>query len=390
MSKRILVLLSTIALVFFLASCDLIFPQQPDDAEDGSNAESFFNHADIISTAMDDETAFVVLSDTSGVFTEDDWNNGEYYMHLDALDDRGRVGVTIGLFDYEHFPKEERGSISSVTPTGWVNNKYDFVSAKYLMNRCHTLGWQFSGIGAEPKALISGTRFFNIEGMLPFENQIADHMESFNGMEEGEVMHQVLVKAVPDFHEANLLCHGLYFYADCRQCDDIDFAVYIFNKQPGVTIDYRDGSNWANTDGTPPVIEEVPYDEATFIINPESMIFHEKACHNAPDEDSENYVLTDMSYDDLVADKWSPCGSCLKDYKDPVGEEVSLEEATYILNSNSKKIHNVGESCAPPETSRNYKLTGLSFNELVEMGYEPCRTCKPTADSAHQPVLPAA
>lgn len=298
--------------VFSFASCspDMFLPEKEDgESIPSSGIAAFQNHADIISTPIDDDLAFIQYNDNQPEFAEDDWNGGRYYIYLSELDEFGRVGVTQGLFDYEHFPDEERGSISSVTPTGWVNNSYSIVSGGYLLNRCHTLGHQFSGINAEPRALIAGTRFFNIEGNLPFENIVADHMKENNGS-ESEVMHQVLVRVTPDFYEDNLFCHGVIYEADCMQCDDIDFAVYMMNKQPGITIDYRTGDNWAN-DGESPIDTSVLPGATAYVYSRDSDKFHLPSCRFAVNMKEENRVDITAPYEWMV-DKLelSPCGIC--------------------------------------------------------------------------------
>ena len=319
MRNRIIAALLLLTTLFLIPACNMLgFGIGPDENPEQTTAsvEAFEKHEAIISTPLDDELAFIGWGDGKPHFTDADWNGGEYYIKLADLDSLGRVGITQGLFDFEHFPDEERGDIGSVTPTGWYyngrsnNHQYSVVPG-YIYNRCHTLGHQFSGINAEPRALITGTRFFNIDGNLAYEEIVADHMREMDGT-NGEPMHQVLVKVTPDFYENNMVCHGIIYEADCRQCDDIDFAVYMFNKQPGVTIDYRTGENWLNTDETP-----------------------------AEDED------------------------------------VTLENATYILNTGTKKFHVVGASCAPEPASANYRLTDLTRDEVIDDGYSPCGTCRP-------------
>ena len=298
-----------ISITFLLSSCDMFsfFFQEEEKPAAESGVDAFFSHEDVIETSFADDLAYVKYDDGIPDFSEADYNSGEYYIFLSELDDLGRVGVTQGLFDYEHFPTEERGSLSSVTPTGWHNRKYDSIPG-YLMNRCHTLGYQFSALGAEERALIAGTRFFNIEGNLPFENMISDHMRENNG-DGGRKMHQVLVRVTPDFYEDNLFCHGVVYDADCIDCDDIDFSVYMFNKQPGIVIDYRTGENWESGEEQP-VKEEVPLNEATYILNIESKYFHTLSCSNAPKEDSESRELTDKNRATLIAEGFVPCSRC--------------------------------------------------------------------------------
>ena len=319
MKNRILAALLIMFTLLALPACEMLgFGNGPgSDSTDTTTAsvEAFENHDPVISTPIDDDLAFIKWGDGKPHFTDDDWNGDEYYIELAELDSLGRVGVTQGLFDYDHFPTEDRGDIGSVTPTGWYyngksnNHTYSFVDARYIWNRCHTLGFQFSGLNAEPRALITGTRYFNIDGNLAYENIVADHMREMDGT-NGEPMHQVLVKVTPDFHDDNMVCHGVVYEADCRQCDDIDFAVYMFNKQPGVTIDYRTGENWANTDEAPAEDDDIALEDATYILNTRSMKFHVIGASCAPDPTSANYKLTDLTRAEIINDGYDPCGSC--------------------------------------------------------------------------------
>ena len=132
---------------------------------------------------------------------------------------------------------EERGSIGSVKPSGWQISKYDFVDGKYLYNRCHLIGYQLSGENANEKNLITGTRYMNTEGMLPFENEVAAYVE--------ETGNHVMYRVTPVFEEENLVASGVLIEALSVEDNGrgICFCVYCYNVQPGVEIDYYDGSN---------------------------------------------------------------------------------------------------------------------------------------------------
>lgn len=317
MKTRLIAILITLTTIVSFPSCDLLinlFPPSDDAAT--ASIDSFMNHEAIISTPMSDDLAFIEVNGNKPQFTEEDFNNGVYYYKLTPLDELGRVGVAIGLFDAEHMPDGERGDIDSVTPTGWKtdgksnNCKYDFVEAGWIYNRCHILGFQISGLNDVKENLLTGTRFFNIEGNLAYENLIADHLEEMDGT-NGEPMHQVLIRVTPDFGNGYMMPHGEYYEADCLQCDDIYFNVYMFNKQPGVTINYRTGENWANGDDAPPEQpEEVAPEDATYILNLETEKFHRPNCSSAPKVDSDSYFATDMTREDVIAFGYSPCKTC--------------------------------------------------------------------------------
>ena len=135
-------------------------------------------------------------------------------------------------------PTEERESISKVKPTGWVQNQYDFVDGGNLYNRCHLIGFQLTGENANEKNLITGTRYMNVEGMLPFENQVADYVASTGN--------HVLYRVTPAFVDTELVARGVEMeaYSVEDQGRGVCFHVYCYNVQPGVEIDYATGENW--------------------------------------------------------------------------------------------------------------------------------------------------
>lgn len=160
----------------------------------------------------------------------------EKYANLDSL---GRCGVALASCGKEIMPAdgEERGSISSIKPTGWMQAKYDGISGGYLWNRCHLIGWQLSAENANRQNLITGTRYMNIEGMLPFENMVADYIR--------ETGNHVAYRSTPIFEGSNLVCSGVQMeaYSIEDDGDGICFNVYCYNVQPGITINYSTGDS---------------------------------------------------------------------------------------------------------------------------------------------------
>ena len=158
----------------------------------------------------------------------------EYYSELDAL---GRCGVTMACIGIDIMPTEDRGEIGSVKPTGWQSVKYDCVEGKYLYNRCHLIGFQLAGENANKRNLITGTRYLNIEGMLPFENLVADYVQ--------ETKNHVMYRVTPLFDGDNLVAHGVLMegYSVEDQVEGICFCVYAYNAQPGILIDYKTGDS---------------------------------------------------------------------------------------------------------------------------------------------------
>ena len=184
-----------------------------------------------------DGTPYVVLNDNQPSFTEEDMTDVSYEFYSD-LDEPGRCGVTEACIGRDLMPTEKRGDISSVKPTGWVQNQYDFVDGKSLWNRCHLIGFQLAGENANECNLITGTRYLNVEGMLPFENLVADYVK--------ETDNHVLYRVTPAFQGTELVARGVQMeaYSVEDSGDGVCFNVFCYNVQPGVEIDYATGDNW--------------------------------------------------------------------------------------------------------------------------------------------------
>ncbi|NBH13025.1 hypothetical protein D3Z36_02190 [Lachnospiraceae bacterium] len=169
-------------------------------------------------------------------FSEDELteNSFETYSNLDSLQRCGTACANIGT---DLMPVEERGGIGQIKPSGWHTVKYDNVDGKYLYNRCHLIGYQLSGENANEKNLITGTRYMNVEGMLPFENLVADYVK--------ETANHVLYRVTPVFEGNNLLAKGVHMEALSveDQGEGISYNVFVYNVQPGVYIDYLTGES---------------------------------------------------------------------------------------------------------------------------------------------------
>lgn len=159
----------------------------------------------------------------------------EIYSDLDSL---GRCGVAYANICKELMPTDARGSISSVKPSGWHSVKYDIVDGKYLFNRCHLIGFQLAGENANERNLITGTRYLNIEGMLPFENLVADYVNETGG--------HVLYRVTPVFIGDNLVADGVLMegWSVEDEGEGVCFCVFAYNAQPGIAIDYVTGDSW--------------------------------------------------------------------------------------------------------------------------------------------------
>ena len=179
---------------------------------------------------------YVVLNNNVPNFI-DEYKTTESFENYSDLDYLGRCGTAFANIGADIMPTEDRDSIGQVKPSGWHTVKYDFVSGKYLYNRCHLIGYQLSGENANEKNLITGTRYLNVEGMLPFENMVADYVK--------ETGNHVLYRATPIFEGENLVASGVQIEAQSVEDngEGIMFNVYCFNVQPGVCINYLTGDS---------------------------------------------------------------------------------------------------------------------------------------------------
>lgn len=199
-----------------------------------SKTNTYFNVEDIPEYT---DKIYIEINNNEPYFTESDYTT-EAFEKYSELDDLGRCGVAYANICKEIMPTEERKDISEIKPTGWVQKKYN---GEYLYNRCHLIGHQLAGEDANELNLITGTRYFNVSGMLPFENQIADYIE------ENENNH-VLYRVTPIFQDENLVASGvtLEAYSVEDNGQGVCFNVYVYNVEPGITIDYKTGESSEN------------------------------------------------------------------------------------------------------------------------------------------------
>lgn len=270
-------------------------------AEQTGNEESNITLAEIPAYTG---SAYTVINNNVPYFTESELTtvSFESYSELDAL---GRCGTAYANIGLDLMPTEERESISSVTPSGWQSVMYD---GEYLFNRCHLIGYQLTAENANEKNLITGTRYLNIEGMLPFENMVADFVE--------ETGYHVLYRVTPMFDGNNLVASGVLMEALSVEDggEGIEYCVYCYNVQPGVTIDYASGASVQ--DGTTVVSEEVGSSSSsssqgtTYVLNTNSKKFHYPDCVSAKKISAENYAEYTGTREDLIAQGYDPCKNC--------------------------------------------------------------------------------
>lgn len=177
---------------------------------------------------------YVIINNNKPLFTKEDENINpiEQYGDLDYL---GRCTKAFAKVGIDTMPTKERESISSIKPSGWKSVKYDIVDGKYLYNRCHLIGYQLTAENANKENLITGTRYLNVEGMLPFENQVAEYIR--------KTKNHVLYRVTPIFENENLVASGVNIEAQSIEDNGngICFNVYVYNVQPGIEIDYKTG-----------------------------------------------------------------------------------------------------------------------------------------------------
>lgn len=193
------------------------------------------NTSDVISIPSYDNEPYKEVNNNKPTFTDSEkkLTEKEDYSDLDSL---GRVGVAFALVSKSTMPTTKRGSIGMIKPAGWHTVKYDFVDGKYLYNRCHLIAHQLTGQNANPKNLMTCTRSMNVDGMLPFENKVANYIKETNN--------HVLYRVTPVFDGDNLVANGAYMEAySIEDKGKLSFNVYVYNVQKGVAIDYKTGES---------------------------------------------------------------------------------------------------------------------------------------------------
>lgn len=263
--------------------------------------------------------AYVAVHDNQPYFSAEERQNTEAFETYSPLDSLGRCGVAWANICPELMPTEERGEIGQVKPSGWHTVKYDCVDGKYLYNRCHLIGFQLAGENANEQNLITGTRYLNIEGMLPFENLVADYVQ--------ETGNHVLYRVTPVFDGDNLVAGGVLMEGWSVEDggEGVCFCVYAYNVQPGVEIDYATGDSWetgeAPAESQPE--EETPSEaqpaqgdstessgEMEYVLNTNTHKFHYPDCSSVSrmsDANRQDFVGT---REEVIAQGYEPCGNC--------------------------------------------------------------------------------
>ena len=240
---------------------------------------------------------YIVLNNNMPEFTETDYTT-ESFEYFSELDELGRCGVTYSCVGVDLMPTEDRGNIGHVKPTGWHSVKYDCVDGKSLYNRCHLIGFQLTGENANKENLITGTRYLNVTGMLPFENLVADYVK--------ETENHVLYRVTPIFEGDNLVADGVQMEAWSVEDDGegVCYNVYCYNVQPGIGIDYATGESWLETtaDGTG--------EEIQVVLNTNTKSYHNEDCSSVTDMNPANRQDYTGSRANLEAQGYKSCGRC--------------------------------------------------------------------------------
>lgn len=280
------------------------------DKADGPQEDLVNNNSYVSLDAIPayDGKAYVAINNNEPFFTDSDMTTTAFENYSD-LDSLGRCGVAYANICKDIMPTEERGKIGMIKPSGWHTVKYDVIKDRYLYNRCHLIGYQLAGENANPKNLITGTRYLNVEGMLPFENLVADYVNNTGN--------HVLYRVTPMFSGSNLVANGVLIEAKSVEDNGggILFNVYCYNVQPGVGINYENGDSWL--DGTTGSTSSgsdssAAENSAADSSNSEMMVhitatgkkYHRAGCRTLKKSD------TEVTLDEAKSMGLSPCGIC--------------------------------------------------------------------------------
>lgn len=276
---------------------------------------------------------YVYVNDGEPTFTDEQRAAEPGHEHYGELDELGRCTAAFAVVGPETQPTEKRGSIGEIRPSGWQMAKYDFVEGKYLFNRCHLLGYQLTGENANPQNLITGTRYLNVQGMLPFENAVADYVDATGN--------HVLMAVMPVFEGSELVARGVHMMAESVEDggEGVAFNVFCYNVQPGVVIDYGTGESMLEEDATP--LPDV------------------SGAESAPDTASEGAGAGEASE------------------KGATGSAEGKGTTEYVLNTNSKKFHLPSCSSVDQMSPKNREDVEDTRENLIAKGYDPCKRCNP-------------
>lgn len=274
-------------------------------------------------------TPYTEINENHPYFTEADITT-ESFENYSELDSLGRCGVAYANIGQNLMPTEPRGEIGSVKPTGWHLVKYNNVDGNYLYNRCHLIAYMLAAENANPLNLITGTRYLNTQGMLPFETQVCDYVKNTGN--------HVLYRVTPIFEGDNLLANGVLMEAYSVEDSGagVEFCIFAYNVQPGIGIDYATGDNWAEG-------SEVSAESAATVV-------------------VENQTTPIQNETVTVQET-------------PIPQET--QGTTYVLNTNTMKFHYPTCSSVDDMKEKNKQIYIGNREDIINMGYVPCKRCNP-------------
>ena len=276
--KKVILIIINLILVVTLSGCSTAESEPA-----GTNNTN--DKAQLITENIPDYTdkIYVEINGNKTEFSDEDKKRDAFELYTD-LDELGRCGAAYANVCKELMPTEKRGSIGMIKPSGWQLAKYDSVDGKYLYNRSHLIGFQLAGENANEKNLITGTRYFNVVGMLPFENEVAEYVKETNN--------HVLYRVTPVFKDTELVARGVKIeaYSVEDSGEGVEFNVFVYNVQPDITINYQDGTS----SGSGQIVDGAVKDNETrnseaVIGNKNTKVYHDNDCGSLPKEDNRIY-----------------------------------------------------------------------------------------------------
>lgn len=285
-----------LVLTMSLSGCTIAVKDALTDQDSQEEMHTVLSSEDEVTNTSD---PYMLVDENVPGFTEDEITT-ESYEHYSELDALGRCGVATACVGTDLMPAEKRGNISRVKPTGWHSVRYDFIDGKNLYNRCHLIAHQLAGEDANEKNLITGTRYMNVSGMLPFEEKVGDYVR--------ETGNHVMYRVTPVFEGDNLVADGVQMEALSVEDNGkgVSYNVYVFNMQPGVRIDYATGES-----------EEIQAEDAinkeeavNYILNINTKKFHLPSCSSVENIQKENKENFTGDREQLIRNGYEPCGSC--------------------------------------------------------------------------------
>lgn len=292
---------------------------QDDSSESSSNSKNnaLSGKSGLTHTSYNGEP-YGIISNNKPDFTNKQKKSTQIFENYSELDSLGRCGAAFANICKELMPATKRTGIGMIKPSGWQTAKYaGIVDGNYLYNRCHLIGFQLAGENANEKNLITGTRYMNVTGMLPFEDEVADYVKRTNN--------HVLYRVTPVYKGNNLVAEGVKMegYSVEDKGRGVCFNVFVYNVQPKITIDYATGKS---------------------------------------------SLSGDKSENSSVSDRKNSYSSARK--------KVSKVQR-YILNTNTKKFHLPSCSSVNDTLIKNRKSFKGDREKLIKEGYEPCKRCNP-------------